>query len=479
MKNVHKGNVLVVWICSISLTLTTFLGYGLSAKMLYGGGVLLGTAVLTTIIYNMNVSYYAKALCIVLMPAYAILLYSLLVGGNSIAFMASFISLGMAVRYFDRKLIQYYAVPYVIAVCLCVIVRYQIIDVTSASGAVAKVVIFVIACVLVYMGTAYGEDKIEEAKEMLRLNEENKSVATSISDKLDSQIDACSEEVIQVTSQAELVKESTNQMTQVAEETSNSIIRISEKVSAANKNIEKNYNYASELEKSFADVDLAVSSGNREAVEVQETMGTMSQTVTDAKQSTEGLLEQMQTITKILDEINAIAAQTNLLSLNASIEAARAGEHGRGFAVVANEIRTLSENSTCAAKNIQNILGSLTEVTKEVAGKITDGVDACQVSQDKINNLLNVLENISQSAESASKVVKDEYDIIEIVKEEFDEIQEELETVVATSEENSAMIVTINDSIVAQTESVEKLSDTIGIIKETSHELNQHFTSKA
>jgi len=53
--------------------------------------------------------------------------------------------------------------------------------------------------------------------------------------------------------------------------------------------------------------------------------------------------------------IDEIAFQTNLLALNAAVEAARAGESGRGFAVVAAEVRTLSQRSAAAAKEIKAV----------------------------------------------------------------------------------------------------------------------------
>ncbi len=64
-------------------------------------------------------------------------------------------------------------------------------------------------------------------------------------------------------------------------------------------------------------------------------------------------------INKTIEIIKGLAAQTNLLSLNASIEAARAGDAGRGFSVVAEEIRSLSEESSGNAQEIEGIVKEL------------------------------------------------------------------------------------------------------------------------
>ncbi|HEX8949094.1 MAG TPA: methyl-accepting chemotaxis protein [Dissulfurispiraceae bacterium] len=80
-----------------------------------------------------------------------------------------------------------------------------------------------------------------------------------------------------------------------------------------------------------------------------------AQTLNDMKV----MLDDVLNIKKIVDEIEYIADQTNLLSLNAAIEAARAGEHGRGFAIVADEVRRLSGRSNDAAREIRRLMAKV------------------------------------------------------------------------------------------------------------------------
>jgi methyl-accepting chemotaxis protein len=83
---------------------------------------------------------------------------------------------------------------------------------------------------------------------------------------------------------------------------------------------------------------------------------------------------------EVIEVIDAVAFQTNILSINASIEAARAGPAGRGFAVVATEIRRLAEQAATAARDVRVILDesgralSESAASAEATGQVLGGI---------------------------------------------------------------------------------------------------------
>jgi len=115
--------------------------------------------------------------------------------------------------------------------------------------------------------------------------------------------------------------------------------------------------------------------------------------------------ERSNEIGKIVATIDDIAAQTNLLALNAAIEAARAGEQGRGFAVVADEVRKLAERSSVATKEIATLVGSIQGCVREAVNAMGQGTREVESGYKLATNAGEALDDILARAGEVSKQV--------------------------------------------------------------------------
>ena len=215
------------------------------------------------------------------------------------------------------------------------------------------------------------------------------------------------------------------------------------------------------IEELNATVDTVVDMAEDTAKETQNASARVKASANKANEEKEKmneLLTEMEHITEIskeigniITDIEDIASQTNLLSLNASIEAARAGEAGKGFAVVADQIGKLAADSAKSAVNTRDLIDkTLVEIEK--------GNTITRTTADAFNQIIADMESFAELAQNTMEKANSQAESLEQIGQGIEQLSGVVQGNAASSEENTAISINL-------AEGAAKMHDRVNIFK--------------
>ena len=268
------------------------------------------------------------------------------------------------------------------------------------------------------------------------------------------------------------VAENANKQGREVEKSSQDIRAFAELIQGFEDKASSSVNAAKSVEDIAARGETAIS-------DAVEQMSAIAESTAVSAEVIKKLAERSNEIGAISGTIAEIAAQTNLLALNAAIEAARAGEAGRGFAVVADEVRKLAEGCNEAASKIASLIDAIQQDTERAVEEMQKGtvdVESGKVvvaeAGSSFSNIATAVTDLTHHAEGILQEAKRSLQRVDALVSSMDELNRsskdvsaETESVSAATEEQSASIDEVASASKKLSELARELTDSAAQFK--------------
>ncbi len=204
-------------------------------------------------------------------------------------------------------------------------------------------------------------------------------------------------------------------------------------------------NIVEDLSVTVNDITDQISHNSTDATSISKEVEVVAANIVEGNEKMQDVVNAMdaistssQEISKIIDTINAIADETNLLSLNASIEAARAGEAGKGFAVVAGEVSKLAGQTVEAAQDTAELINASLR-------NVEVGISIANDTAEKLSGMVGQVQGIADKVKTIAEASNHQAFSVKEMSENIGEISSVGQNNAATSEESLALSYEMNE----------------------------------
>jgi len=274
-----------------------------------------------------------------------------------------------------------------------------------------------------------------------------------------------------ITENVEGLTTSSNEVTQAVEEIATGTAIMAENVNdrlvtgqKLGESVAKLYSKITDAESVSKDMV----SSNKTGLEHMNSLSALFQATIDNTDAVAKNVNELSANSKVIETIvvtiKGISDQTNLLALNASIEAARAGESGRGFAVVAEEIRTLAEQSSTSAQEINSIIGSIVNTVVSTREKVSNTQDSVNSVKANLNETVIVFDKTVDSVSRVEDIIQEFVSETKNIENLKNDLIESLESMASISQEAAASTEEINASTEEQLSRVTEIGQSIEVL---------------
>lgn len=201
-----------------------------------------------------------------------------------------------------------------------------------------------------------------------------------------------------------------DRLTDMAEQLSGQSVQLHQASLEQNQSAEELVHEVSHVKDRLADVTESSGRTRSQTEEITRRVQSANEQMAALSSAMDNISDNAQQITKIAKDIEDIAFQTNILSLNASVEAARAGAAGKGFAVVANEVKRLAAKSAEAAQ-------SATEMVNNTKAIIQTGVELTADTAGSLRAISDVSGQISAISDQLAAAVQGQETALAVMEE--------------------------------------------------------------